>query len=71
MSNSVELKARACVKVTINLRVDGVWGSDFTIAQIQEQAKREALASLTRLLKSHGSIVGDPSVIITITENIR
>lgn len=68
---SKEVQARARVLLTLEVDLSGRWGSDCTVGQVHDQAGREAVDKVFRLVKG-GTVdtdrrkeirlVGDPKV---------
>ncbi len=46
-----KVQARAKVMVNLEITCDPLWGSDFTLKQIQNEAARSALADFDNLLR--------------------
>jgi hypothetical protein len=67
------IEARARVIVTVELSV-GMWGTDCTVAQVFNQAGKEALMRVERILRESResiSIIGSPQVKMVMGEEER
>lgn len=69
-----KVRAAARVTVTIEIAVPDAWGTDCTVAQVQQQAKKSALGIIERI-KQRGyvdyQIVGEPIVRAILVEEQR
>lgn len=70
---SARLKAKARIRLTIEVTLDDSWGSDCSIGQLHDQAAREALAKVSNKLCAtpcpvRWCIIGTPVVSGIITE---
>lgn len=65
--------ASAVVTVTVQVRAQGSWGPDCSVAQVHRQAAEEAINSVRNALRHAGysarmQVVGEPEVKTTIVE---
>lgn len=64
--------ATAIVTLTVEVRANGSWGTDCSVAQVHRQAAESAIGYLNNLARIQGSgrltIVGKPEVKTVITE---
>lgn len=70
---SARLKAKARIRLTIEVALEDTWGSDCQIGQLHEQAAREALAKVSNKLCAtpcpvRWCIIGNPVVTGIMTE---
>lgn len=70
---SATISAKARVRLTIEVVLDGAWGSDCSIGQLHEQAAKEAFDKVVNKLAAEPrsiqwQIVGETKVVGVITE---